>query len=357
MCLPIGSNSGRRQLGNSDMRITGLRPSTSSGSDDIEVIVDSSQAQFQGYWRTSNVQKGSFGPTYRVTDRSQYSPDPRTVQWVPSLPGSGSYTVAVWLPAGSPDRARAVKYRLFHAGSVSEFVVDQSESGGGWKQLGRQPFFFADSGQEFLELRVADVEASHDGSPLYIQADAVRFASPPPAVSSAPDVATVEKDVNYVEISWKQVPHAGSFLLSRAVMDGPMTAIAELAATTYLDLEIDGGTSYTYSVAGVNGAGLGPAAVIHVETPSGPPLEPVQGVTLKSVRGVPQLSWQPTQDASSYRVERARRSGGPFAAIGEVTDPTFFDFSAPREAFYVIRSLNAHGSCALASWQVNWRRP
>jgi hypothetical protein len=338
------------------MRITGLRPSTSSGSDDIEVVVDSSQAKFQGYWRTSNVQKASYGPTYRVTDRNERSPDPRTAQWIPSLPRSGSYTVSIWLPAGTPDRARAVKYRLFHADSVSEFVVDQSENGGGWKQLGREAFLFSNSGREFLELRVADVAASQDGSPLYIQADAVRFASPPPALSSAPVVASVVTDVNYVEISWEQVPRAGSFVLSRAVMDGPMEEIAELTGTMYLDLDIDGGASYTYSLAGINGAGPGPAALINVETPSGPPLQPVQGVTLKSVRGVPQLSWQPTRDAGSYLVERGRLSGGPFAAVAEITDTTFFDFSAPREAFYVIRSVNAQGPCALSSWQVNWRR-
>lgn len=342
---------------NSDTRTAGLRPPRSPASNEIEVIVDSSRAKFQGYWRTSNVQKGSYDGTYRVTDRHERSPNPRTAQWVPSLPGSGSYTVSIWLPAGSPDRARAVKYRLFHAGSVSEFVVDQSESGGGWKQLGRQPFFFANSGQEFLELRVADVDASHEGSPLYIQADAVRFASPPPAIGSAPVVAPLGTAVNYVELSWGKVAHASSFVISRAVRGGPTAEVAELAGTTYLDLDIDGGTSYTYSVAGVNGAGPGPAALISVETPSGPPLEPVQGVTLKSVRGVPELSWQPTRDASAYLVERGRQSGGPFAAVAEVTGPTFCDFSAPGEAFYIIRAVNDHGSCALPSWQVNWKRP
>lgn len=303
------------------------------------------------------MQKGSYGATYRVTDRNQSSADPRTAQWVPSLPRSGSYTVSIWLPAASPDRSRAVKYRLFHADAVSEFVVDQTAPGGGWKQLGRQPFFFSNSGMELLELRVADVEASHDGLPLFIQADAVRFASPPPPIGVAPVVAAPSTAANYVEVGWREVAGASTYLLSRAVGAGAMAEIAELAGTTYLDLDINGGTTYTYSVAGANGAGPGPAASIDVETPNGPPLQPVQGVTITSVRGVPQLSWQPTRDAGAYVVERGRISGGPFAAVAEVTGSTFLDFSAPREAFYVVRSINAHGPCAISSWQVNWRRP
>lgn len=352
----MGLNSGRSNLSHADRAIAALGPQTSPTSDGVEVIVDSSQAKFRGSWRTSNFQKGSYGSTYRVTDRNQGSADPRTVQWVPALPRGGNYTVAIWLPPRGQDRAREVRYRLFHAGSVSEFVVDQSQAGGGWKQLGRQPFFFANSGQEFLELRVADVEASHDGAPLYIQADAARFASPPPAVGSAPVVASVDTAVNYVEINWREVAGASTYLLSRAVREGPMPEIAELTGTTYLDLDVDGGTSYTYSVAGANGAGPGPATLINIETPDGPPLQPVQGVTIKSVRGVPELSWQPTRGASAYVVERGRRSGGPYAAVAEVPGPTFLDFSAPREAFYVIRPVNAHGPCAIPSWQVNWRR-
>lgn len=350
----MGSNFGRRHLGIGD---TGIRRPESPDFDDVEVIVDSSQARFQGSWRTSNFQKGSYGSTYRVTDRNERSSDARTVQWMPSLPRGGNYTVAIWLPASSQDRARAVKYRLLHAGSISEFVVDQSQTGGGWVQLGRQPFFFANSGQEFLELRVADVEASGDGAPVYVQADAVRFASPPLAVGSAPIVTAVATAVNYVEISWGKVSHASSFLVSRAVRDGPMAEIAELTGTTYLDLDVDGGTAYTYSLAGINGAGSGPAALVNLQTPNGPPLQPVQGVTIRSVRGVPKLAWQPTRDASAYIVERGRRSGGPFATVAQVQQPSFFDFSAPQEAFYVVRSINAHGPCAIPSWQVNWRRP
>jgi hypothetical protein len=322
----------------------------------VEVIVDSSKARFRGDWQTSSLQKRSYGPSYRVTDRTGFSVAPRTAQWRPILPGSGDYTVSVWLPDGGRDRSRAVKYRLFHAGSVTEFVVDQTKAGGEWKQLGRKPFRFENSGEEFLELRVADLAASPDGLPLYVQADAVRFASPPPAVVSAPVLASTAATCNYVEFRWNPLSQADSFIISRAAGSGPPKEIAEVADLAFLDLEVVGGREYTYSLAGTNGAGIGPSVSITVSTAKGPPLEPVRRVTIGSVGGVPRLAWQPTRDASSYVVQRSHRSGGPFVTVARVEYPSFLDFSAPSQAHYIVRSVNEYGQCELASWQVNWRR-
>lgn len=322
----------------------------------VEIIVDSSKAQYRGDWQTSSLQRRSYGPTYRVTDRTGFSAAPRTARWRPILPSRGDYTVSVWLPDGGQDRSRAVKYRLFHAGSVTEFVVDQTEAGGEWKQLGRTPYRFANSGQEFLELRVADLAASPDGLPLYVQADAVRFASPPPAVVSAPGVASTAATANYVEIRWNPLSQADSFIISRAVGDGPTREVAEVADLAFLDLEVVGGRQYTYSLAGRNGAGIGPSVSVTVSTSKGPPLEPVRRVTIGTVGGVPRLDWQPTRDATSYLVQRSRRSGGPFTTVAEVEYPRFLDFSAPSPAHYLVRSVNEYGQCELTSWQVNWRR-
>ena len=322
----------------------------------VEIIVDSSKAQFRGNWLMSSRQKRSYGPTYRVTDRSAFSVAPRTAQWRPVLPSSGDYTVSVWLPDGGQDRSRAVKYRLFHAGSVTEFVLDQTKAGGEWKQLGRKPYRFANSGEEFLELRVADLAASPDGLPLYVQADAVRFAAPPPAVVSAPAVVSTAATANYVEIRWNPLSRADSFIISRAAGNGPPKEIAEVADLAFLDLEVAGGRAYTYSLAGLNGAGIGPSVSFTVSTAGSPPLEPVRRVSIGTVGGLPRLVWQPTRDASSYVVQRSPRSGGPFVTVAQVEYPSFLDFSAPSQAHYIVRSVNEYGPCELASWQVNWRR-
>jgi hypothetical protein len=249
-----------------------------------------------------------------------------------------------------------VKYRLFHAGSVAEFVLDQTKAGGGWKQLGRKPYRFANSGEEFLELRVADVAVSPDGLPLYIQADAVRFASPPPAVVSAPVVASTAATANYVEISWNPLSQADSFVIARTAGNGTKREIADVTGECFLDLDVVGGSEYTYSLAGINSAGIGPSVSVNVSTSKGPPLEPVQRVTIGTVGGVPRLVWQPTRDASSYLVQRSNQSGGPFVTVAQVQHPSFLDFSAPTHAHYIVRSMNDYGHCELASWQVNWRR-
>ncbi|MET3165161.1 UNVERIFIED_ORG: hypothetical protein ABIB19_003593 [Arthrobacter sp. UYEF10] len=319
------------------------------------VIVDSTEARFQGNWQTSSFQRNSYGQTYRVTDRMSYSTDPRVAQWRPSLPSAGKYTVSIWLPDGGEDRATAVTYRLHHAGQVSEFLVNQAVLGGQWKRLGRGSHLFHGSGEEFLELRVADIAASLPRSALYVQADAARFASDPAPPTEAPRINSVIEAPNFVEISWTTTSVSDAYLISRGNEAGSMTVIAEVTGTTYLDLDVEHGFSYNYSVAGVNDAGVGPVAFVTAATSKSAPLQMVQGLTVRTVRGAPELSWQPTRAATAYLVERSKKSGGPFFTIAQVTGTKFVDFLAFGVAHYRVRSVNAYGNSALSSWQVNWR--
>ena len=326
---------------------------------EVEVIVDSRQAQFTGTWKTSSFQKNSYSQNYRFTNRADYSSAPRVAVWRPTVPGPGDYTVSIWLPDGGSDRSPAVKYRLHHAGQVSEFLVDQTTLGGRWRQLGRGPYRFSGSGEEYLELRVADVavaEARPQDAALYVQADAVRFASPPPPLAAAPSSISATEAPNYVEISWKPLPGTDAFVVSRGVGEAAPTEMLELAGTTYLDLDVRRDSVYTYEVAGVNGAGAGPSASVKATPTADAPLQSVQGLRIKTVGGIPVLSWQPTSDATAYLVQRSNKSDGHFATIARVNGTEFADFLAMVKSHYVVRSVNAHGECALTSWQVTWQR-
>jgi hypothetical protein len=322
----------------------------------FDVIIDGSQAQFTGTWQTPGFSRNSYNQNCRITDRAGFSAAPRVALWRPALPSYGDYTVAIWLPDGGRDRSPAVKYRLHHAGQVSEFLVDQTTPGGRWRQLGRGPFHFDGSGKEFLELRVADVGTSLQNTALYVQADAVRFASPPPPLTVAPRILSTIEASNHVEITWQPIAGSNMFVVSRGLGEDSPTEVAELAGTTYLDLDVDRGSRYTYAVTGVNGAGVGPSTSVTAAPSKGVPLQAVQGLQVRTVGGVPVLSWQPTRDATGYLVQRSDTSGGPFTTVGRVDGTQFVDFLSSREAHYVVRSVNAEGECALTSWQVNWQR-
>ena len=107
----------------------------------VEIVIDNTQAQISGTWQTSTFQPNFYGANYHFTNRSAFSALPRVVVWRPSLPAAGAYTVSVWLPDGgvNNDRSSSVKYRVHHSGQVSEFIIDQTVTGGYWRTLGAGP--------------------------------------------------------------------------------------------------------------------------------------------------------------------------------------------------------------------------
>jgi len=93
-----------------------------------------------------------------------------SVQWVPEIPEEGKYAVYISYHTleESPDDAR---YKVYHAGGVSEFLVNQQMSGGTWVFLGR--FYFdrglnPESGKVVLSNECGKRKA-------VLTADAVRF--------------------------------------------------------------------------------------------------------------------------------------------------------------------------------------
>ena len=323
----------------------------------VELIVDSGQARVTGAWQVSSYHPRSYGATYHSTNRSAFSAAPRTVTWPFSVPRPGDYSVSVWLPDGADDRTTAARYRVHHAGSVSEFTVDQTAAGGRWIQLGAGPLPFAGSAGEGVELRVADVPAAPEGAALFVVADAVRVATPPPPLTRAPMGLSASAGRNYVELAWDRLGGADSYLVTRTDATGTARDLIPGTGTALLDLDVDAGASYSYSVRGVNARGPGPASPPLAAGPAaGPPLQGVQGLRIEDVHGTPLLTWQPSRDATTYLIERATRSGGTFQVIATVTGTRFIDPVPPLQAFYTVRSANAYGKAELCSWQVNWRR-
>lgn len=141
------------------------------------VIVDNSDAGFSvisGAWFTTSV-TGQWGSDYRY--RLTGAPLGE-VEWRPTLPHTGAWQVAVWY-RNANDRPSNARYRVHHAGGVSDVFVDQRINGSTWVGLGSFTFN-AGAGHA--------VTLDTDATPgTTIVADAVRFQ----AVGGGPMVPEV----------------------------------------------------------------------------------------------------------------------------------------------------------------------
>ncbi|MCE4026265.1 hypothetical protein LXM50_09815 [Microbacterium sp. Au-Mic1] len=336
------------------MILVATTPHSMDAAAPVEIIIDDAAATFTGTWSTSSFQKGYYGTGYHNTDRGAISANARVATWKPTIPAAGKYTVSLWLPSGSGDRYNAVKFRLHHNGGITEFLVDQTVTGGQWRQLGRIALDFDGSGNEYLELRVEDVPAPSSGN-RYVIADAVRFATPPPPITTAPDVR-ITRDRNYVELLWAPVEHAESYSVTRRDDTGALVEVAYASSRGYLDLAVDSSVSRDYQVTAYNGSGPGPAGgIVSASAVTGAPLQAVQGLTLTADGGKPRLSWQPQRDATTFSVYRANHSAGNFKLVARISGTDYTDTGAGGEAYYIVRAVNSLGESALSSWQANWK--
>ncbi len=92
------------------------------------------------------------------------------VQWIPEIPETGEYAVYISFQASS-DNADDARYKVYHAGGVTEYSINQQMGGGTWIYLGRFKFyegFLPESGKVVLTN-----ESSRRS--VRVTADAVRF--------------------------------------------------------------------------------------------------------------------------------------------------------------------------------------
>jgi kumamolisin len=154
-----------------------------------------------------------------------------------------------------------------------------------------------------------------------------------------------------VLLSWSASAGATSYYVKRATVNGgPYTTIASsVINTTYTDSSVVNGTTYYYVVSAVNSAGQSPNSSQVSAKPVLPvPLAPA---SLSATAGNAQvmLSWSSSLLATSYNVERATVSGGPYTKIASVSaGTTYTDNSVSNGTiyYYVVSASDASGVSA-----------
>ncbi len=148
-------------------------------------------------------------------------------------------------------------------------------------------------------------------------------------------------------LSWTASFGATGYNLGRATNPGgPYTlAAANLNATMFLDTGLTNGWVYYYVVSALGANGQSADSAEAVATPLTPPAAPAGLVAVAGNLSVA-LSWNPVFGATSYNVQRATTSGGPYATIFPgFTGTNLTDYSAYNGVtyFYVVSGVNAGG--------------
>ena len=179
-------------------------------------------------------------------------------------------------------------------------------------------------------------------------------ASAPTLLGAASDGAAI--------LSWTIPADDGGSPISgyeiyRSVAGGPEALLASTTGTTHVDFGLTNGTTYTYRVAAVNGAGIGAFSNAVTVTPTAEPTAPEAPLNLtatkaKGAANAIDLAWSaPLDDGGSpiatYFVYRRGPTETSFTLIGnpDGTTTTFRDSTVERRTTYTyyVTAWNAYG--------------
>ena len=170
-------------------------------------------------------------------------------------------------------------------------------------------------------------------------------ATTAPAIPSSP-MAAAQSD-SEISITWNEVAGATHYKLYRAtVSGGSLTPIGgEIAATEYVDGNLDANTSYYYRLESCNDNGCsGRSLEVSATTAPETPETPTAATQSESAISI---SWSAVAGATHYKLYRSATSGGSFNQIGgEIIATDYVDnnaLAANTSYYYQLESCNGNG--------------
>ena len=184
-----------------------------------------------------------------------------------------------------------------------------------------------------------------------------RIASGHSALPAPADLQKTAVDDTSISLSWSPVASATGFNVYR---DGAKTTSSPVSATSFTDTGLSPGSTYRYTVAAIDSAGVEGAASNPLEvTTTGTPvvLAPtdlkIDSVGDSSVA----LSWKGPEGVAGFDVFRGASSGGPYskanASLVTVASFTDMGLTASTTYFYVVKSVDNAGGRSAPSSEVS----
>jgi fibronectin type 3 domain-containing protein len=175
-------------------------------------------------------------------------------------------------------------------------------------------------------------------------------ASATTGLAAPTGLAATAASASQINLTWNVVSGATSYTVQRAtVSGGPYTTAGSPTTASFSDTGLSAGTTYFYVVAAANAAG---SSALSAEVSAATmPAAPTGVVATAASASQISLTWNAVSGASSYTVQRATVSGGPYTTVGSPTTTSFADTSVSPATtyFYVVAAVNASGSSALST--------
>ncbi|HET6385284.1 MAG TPA: fibronectin type III domain-containing protein [Armatimonadota bacterium] len=170
-------------------------------------------------------------------------------------------------------------------------------------------------------------------------------ATPLPKPSAPTNLTAVPGDMT-VTLSWTAASGADTYNIERSTSPGTETSYKTLVTgTTFTDTGLTNGTTYYYTVSGVNGAGEGPVSNEASATPLPPPSAPSGLTATLTAKDTVTLTWTGSTTAVSYNVKRGTAAGKETTIKSGVTGTSYVDtgLTEGQTYYYIVTAVNLGG--------------
>jgi fibronectin type 3 domain-containing protein len=176
----------------------------------------------------------------------------------------------------------------------------------------------------------------------------------PPAVLAAPTGLATKAGNAQVSLQWNISSGASSYHVKRATTSGgTYTQMAAPTAASYVDSGAANGTAYYYVVSALDSAGESANSAPVSAVPAAPIQIPPVPTGVSAAAGSAQvtLSWSASSSATSYHLNRATVSGGPYTQVAAPTSTSYTDslLTNGTRYYYVVSALDSAGESANSS--------
>jgi hypothetical protein len=262
-------------------------------------------------------------------------------------------TVAVTSPAGGASFTAPATIPITATATDSDGTIAQVDFYAGSTVLGTTttaPYTVTWNNVPAGSYALTAVATDNLGATRSSAAVNITVQAPPPPPPPAPTGLQATAGDAQVSLTWGASSGASSYKVKRAtVSGGPYVIVASnLVATSFNDTAVSNGTLYFYVVSAVGTGGESADSAEASAMPSAPLLPPAApgGLNASASNGQVALAWNISNGATSYRVQRATVSGGPYATVADsLTAASYTDTSVTNGTtyFYVVSASNAAG--------------